>query len=176
GGKKLGKEVVEEIGEQAVKKNLDDIAEAGGKKTAKELAEAAAKKKGPPGKVVTKEADELAENKLDDLATKIPEWKGPTDYSNIDISRFKIKEGGNFTPAQKKAIYEANMKHNDGLLRSDLDGTVLEKPKKSESGITPPKNEAQVDHINPKSKGGTNDPSSNAQILSREQNRAKWDN
>ncbi|MFV0304907.1 MAG: hypothetical protein ACK5IC_05460, partial [Moheibacter sp.] len=57
GGKKLGKEVVEEIGEQAVK-NTDDALEAGGKKGVKEGLEEAveqAGKKGPPGKVVTRD-------------------------------------------------------------------------------------------------------------------------
>ena len=67
------------------------------------------------------------------------------------------------------------MKHNDGLLRSDMDGSLLEKAAKSEKGVTPPPNEAQIDHINAKSKGGTNDPSENAQVLSRKQNRDKWD-
>jgi len=30
-----------------------------------------------------------------------------------------------YEPLQKKLMSETNIKHNDGLLRSDLDGTVL---------------------------------------------------
>ncbi|MBA6316259.1 PAAR-like protein [Cellulophaga baltica] len=120
--------------------------------------------------------DKPKKEKKKDENLDLPPWKGATDYSGIDTKRFKIEEGMDFTKAQKDAIYEANMKHNDGYIRSDLDGTVLEAPKKSESGITPSPTEAQVDHKIAKSKGGNNDPSENAQILSREQNRAKSDN
>ena len=42
-------------------------------------------------------------------------------------------------------------------------------------GVTPPANEWQIDHVIPKSAGGTNS-FSNAQVLSREENRIKWDN
>lgn len=39
-------------------------------------------------------------------------------------------------------------------------------------GITPPTNEAHLDHIDPKSKGGSNS-SANGQVLSREENLRK---
>jgi 5-methylcytosine-specific restriction endonuclease McrA len=45
---------------------------------------------------------------------------------------------------------------------------------KSQKGVTPPGNEGQTDHIQPKSKGGTNDPS-NAQHLCRDCNIKKSD-
>jgi len=45
---------------------------------------------------------------------------------------------------------------------------------KSQKGVTPPGNEGQTDHIVPKSKGGTNDPS-NAQHLCRDCNINKSD-
>jgi filamentous hemagglutinin len=48
----------------------------------------------------------------------------------------------------------------------------LVKPLKNKRDVTPPANEWQVDHKIAKSKGGTNDPL-NAQILSRQENRAK---
>jgi Pretoxin HINT domain/Domain of unknown function (DUF4280) len=100
-------------------------------------------------------------------------WKGPADYSKI-IDGKTVGKGKDFTTAQKKKIYEANRAHNNGVLRSDLDGKVLKMPKKSKSGIKPSPNEAQIDHKIAKSKGGRNS-SSNAQVLSRKQNRAKSD-
>ncbi len=42
------------------------------------------------------------------------------------------------------------MNDNGGVLRSDLDGQELVMPRKSQSGVTPPPNEAQIDHIVPK--------------------------
>lgn len=40
-------------------------------------------------------------------------------------------------------------------------------------GVTPPQNEWQIDHIIPKDAGGTNSYG-NAQVLSRIENRMKW--
>lgn len=135
-------------------------------------------------KKLTKEgAEEVVEknakNKTDDVigrvvVKEIPPWKGPTDYSKINKKRFKIGKGREFSQAQKDKIYEANMKHNDGLLRSDLDGSILERPQQSMKNVTPSPTEAQIDHIYPRSKGGTNG-FDNAQVLSREQNRIKSD-
>jgi RHS repeat-associated protein len=102
-----------------------------------------------------------------------PKWKGPADYSHIKDSRFKVEEGKEFSQAQKKAMLDANREHNDGFLRSDKDGTILEAPQQSKKGVTPPQNEAQVDHVKPKSLGGLNSTQTNAQVLSREQNIAK---
>ena len=45
---------------------------------------------------------------------------------------------------------------------------------KSQKGVTPPGTEGQTDHIQPASKGGTNDPS-NAQHLCRDCNIKKSD-
>jgi RHS repeat-associated protein len=86
----------------------------------------------------------------------------------------KIGPGEAFTQSQKAAIYSANRARNGGELRSDKSGQLLVGAKKSEKGVTPPANEAQVDHVEPRSKGGTNSPS-NAQVLSRHENRQKGD-
>jgi hypothetical protein len=64
--------------------------------------------------------------------------------------------GKPFTQAQKRDILEANKQRNGGQLTSDQSGIPLVPSAKSQKGVTPPTNEAQVDHITPRSKGGTN--------------------
>ena len=104
---------------------------------------------------------------------KYPGWKGSLDYSDIKNPE---KAGPNkpFTKKQKDQIYTKNRNAHDGYLVSDMDGTILETPKKSTKGVTPSQYEAQIDHKKPKSKGGEN-KGDNAQVLSRKQNRDKWD-
>ncbi|WP_454871576.1 hypothetical protein [Paraburkholderia xenovorans] len=98
-------------------------------------------------------------------------------YSNLSDSP-SVGPGKNFTAAQKQKIYQQNMESNGGVLRSDQDGTELVMPSKSEKGVTPPSNEAQIDHIVPRNPAdpdaskGTNSYG-NAQVLSRDQNRQK---
>jgi RHS repeat-associated protein len=92
-----------------------------------------------------------------------------------------VKPGGNFTPAQKRAIYEENMRRNNGVLRADDTGEVLVRPQKSQRGVTPPRNEAQIDHIDarnpasPNAARGTNSYG-NARVISRETNQQKSNN
>jgi RHS repeat-associated protein len=94
-------------------------------------------------------------------------WKGPVDYSDIPDPR-NAGVGKNFTQTQKKKIYEKNMKANNGYIRSDQDGTFLNK---SERGGRDPLG-AEIDHKQPKSKQGSNS-NSNAQVLSKQQNGKK---
>ena len=94
-------------------------------------------------------------------------------YSNIPDSS-KVGEGKNFTKTQKNKIIAQNMDNNNGVVKSDLSGEVLVKPQKNTSGVTPDPLEWQIDHIKPKNKGGSNN-FSNAQVLSRKENRMKSD-
>ena len=80
-----------------------------------------------------------------------------------------------FTQAQKADILQQNRERNGGVLRSDYSGKVLEEPHRYTKGYTPSPNEAQVDHINPRSRGGWNS-AENAQVHSREENLRKSDN
>ena len=95
-------------------------------------------------------------------------------YSNL-VDPPNVAPGKDFTAKQKNQIIEQNKINNNGVVRSDLSGIALQQPQKSAKGITPSPFEWQIDHIQPKSSGGTNS-FSNAQVLSREENRIKWDN
>ncbi len=88
-----------------------------------------------------------------------------------------VGPGKNFTAAQKQKIIEENMKRNGGIVKSDDPNDyfdILKKPQKSQSGVTPDPDEWQIDHIIPRSQGGSNSYS-NARVVSRKLNREKWD-
>ena len=97
----------------------------------------------------------------------------PAPYSNLQDPS-NVAPGKDFTASQKAQIIQQNKINNNGVVKSDLSGKTLVPPQKSMKGVTPPANEWQIDHIIPKSAGGTNS-FSNAQVLSREENRTKWD-
>lgn len=100
---------------------------------------------------------------------------GKKGYGNLDAEHPRMEHtNSDYDTARKKAIYEENMKRNGGELRSDQTGKKLEVPKRSERGVSPSSNEAQIDHIYPKSKGGLNS-FDNAQVIEREANRHKSD-
>lgn len=113
-------------------------------------------------KVVDKAADEASD--VTRTVGKYSNFKGPKN----------VKEGGKFTQAQKKRILEANRKRNGGVIRSDKSGIVLDIPTQSQKGQKANMNQAEIDHINPRSKGGSNS-SSNAQVLSKKENLKKRD-
>lgn len=100
----------------------------------------------------------------------------PKPYSHLKNPK-SVAPGKKFTPNQKKKIIEENKIRNRGEVKSDDPTDIhpnLVKPEKSIKGIRPPANEWQIDHIIPKSKGGTNGYD-NARVISRELNRLKWD-
>lgn len=74
-----------------------------------------------------------------------------------------------FTKKTKEDILKMNKENGNGILRSDLNNQNLIISTKNMKGKTPAPNSAQIDHIIPKSKGGTNHPS-NAQVISRQEN------
>lgn len=105
-------------------------------------------------------------------------------YSHLDgTDRTLIAAGRKFTPTQKVNIYRVNRNRNGGVLKSDNPadpyyGQVLLEPQLSVSrgmgGEGQPPNMASVDHIVPRSRGGTNSYS-NAQVVSIKHNRDKLD-
>lgn len=94
-------------------------------------------------------------------------------YSNIPDAP-SVAPGKNFTKVQKDKIVAQNMEKNGGVVKSDLSGETLVKPQKSTKGVSPDPMEWQIDHIDPKRKGGSN-TNGNAQVLSRIENRLKSD-
>jgi hypothetical protein len=106
--------------------------------------------------------------------TKLPPWKGPVDYSSIPNPKSGVGPRKKFTnQAHKKRLREHNKKINDGHMRSDIDGSILDEPGKDVSpgmGGSPKNwNRAEVDHKIPRSDGGAN-TSENARIISAKQN------
>ena len=98
---------------------------------------------------------------------------GVVDYTEIPDPQ-NVGAGKDFTRATKRTILEKNRAANGGTIRSDMSGVECVPPKQSKAGVTPPKNEAHIDHVKAKSKGGNNSPS-NAQVLTGEENIKKSD-
>ena len=76
------------------------------------------------------------------------------------------RAGKPFTPKGKQEVKAQNAAANDGKMVCENCEKELVPGKKHESGMTPPDNEAHVDHIEPKSQGGDGS-TSNGQLLCR---------
>ena len=79
------------------------------------------------------------------------------------------RAGKNFTQAGKRTVRDRNASANGGDMLCENCGTETVLPQQSRRGVTPPGNEAHVDHILPKSRGGDGAPS-NGQVLCRDCN------
>jgi hypothetical protein len=91
-----------------------------------------------------------------------------TPYSALQDSK-TVGPGKDFTKSQKQQILEANKQANGGVLKSDKSGIVLDNPVQSKKGVPSNMNQAEVDHMKPKSKGGANSYK-NTQVLSKKEN------
>jgi len=83
------------------------------------------------------------------------------------------RAGKPFTPAGKKQVKDANVNAN-GEMQCENCGQDVVPAEQSKKGVTPPGNQAEVDHVIPKSKGGDGSPS-NGQVLCRDCNQTKSD-
>lgn len=105
--------------------------------------------------------------------TEVPEIKagrgGPCGHLDDHPS---VNSGKPFTPSQKKKILAENEARNGGQILDDKTGLPLVRPQKYSEGIRPPDNEAQIDHVFPRSNGGPN-TFSNAEVRSRVDNLRK---
>jgi len=107
------------------------------------------------------------------FSSSTPHATTPGPYSNL-VDPPNVAPGKDFTASQKSQIIQQNKAMNGGVVKSDMSGIELVQPQKSMKGVTPSPLEWQIDHIIPKSAGGTNS-FSNARVLSRLENRIKWD-
>ena len=81
-------------------------------------------------------------------------------FSEVDRS------GKDFTKAGKDATKDVNKAKNGGQMQCESCGQSVQKAAKHSKGVTPASNEAHVDHITPKAKGGSGTPR-NGQVLCR---------
>ncbi|MCH8179491.1 MAG: HNH endonuclease [Proteobacteria bacterium] len=76
------------------------------------------------------------------------------------------RKGQDFTKAGKDQVKRDNADKNNGQMKCEHCGRDVNNGQKHERGQRPPDNEAHVDHVDPKSKGGSGTPE-NGQVLCR---------
>lgn len=108
------------------------------------------------------------ENEIASTAKKVEQR---VSYEHLPPPKH-VAPGKDATRMQIREIRKENLKRNSGTLRDDETGAELVMPQQSKKGITPPRNEAHIDHIIPKAVDGTNDYT-NFRVISRQQNLAK---
>ncbi|WIG93709.1 HNH endonuclease signature motif containing protein [Myxococcus sp. SDU36] len=84
----------------------------------------------------------------------------------------KDRSGKAFTKRQKTIVKDRNAKENDGKIRCVNCDVETVPGKRHQKGVTPPTNEAHVDHKRARSKGGAGDVE-NGQVLCRKCNLKK---
>lgn len=108
-----------------------------------------------------------------DLYIKSGETK-PTTVNSTPTDQTNSRAGKPFTPKEKEKVIEANKEKNNGTTVCENCKTNTTKPDQSKKGVTPPKTDTQVDHVKPKSKGGSG-TADNGQVLCRDCNGKKSD-
>lgn len=91
-------------------------------------------------------------------------------YDHLDATNYtdSIGKFWDFSANQKSQILAANRLRNGGVIKSDAPDDAYTEL----SGVTPADDSPEIDHIHPKSKGGTNQYL-NAQVTSRKYNNSK---
>lgn len=108
-------------------------------------------------------------------ATRLHASPGPTDAApGTEGVVAGPRTGKPFTRKGKAVVKQDNANANEGRTRCEGCGVETVPPQKHEKGVTPPPNEAHVDHKVPRSKGGDGSPE-NGQVLCRECNLEKSD-
>ncbi|WP_347554687.1 RHS repeat-associated core domain-containing protein [Robbsia sp. KACC 23696] len=92
------------------------------------------------------------------------EWIDPLGLARLSLPG--SRPGKDFTKAGKAIVKRENAESNGGLMTCTQCGEKVLNGAQHQSGVTPPNNEAHVDHIQPKSKGGSGTPE-NGQVLCR---------
>jgi RHS repeat-associated protein len=92
-------------------------------------------------------------------------------YSHLKEPK-TVGPGLKTTRAQRARILSENKKQNAGMIRSDQSGAELSHPRQLKAREPRPANEAQVDHIDERSEGGSNS-NANQQVLSFQENLEK---
>ncbi|WNG55803.1 HNH endonuclease [Archangium gephyra] len=92
----------------------------------------------------------------------------------VDAIAGKDRTSLPFTKKGKSLVKDANAKQNDGKILCENCKVETVPGEKHVKDVSPPPNEAQVDHIIPKAKGGKGDPA-NGQVLCRDCNIKKSD-
>jgi hypothetical protein len=118
----------------------------------------------------------------DVLFASVPAWDPPPDTNadalgmapSTEAVAGKEKSSLNFTRKGKSLVKKKNAEKNGGKIICENCKAETVPGEKHVKGKTPPSNEAQVDHVIPKARGGKGDPS-NGQVLCRDCNIEKSD-
>ena len=86
----------------------------------------------------------------------------------------KQRPGQDFTKAGKGAVKDVNKEKNNGQMKCKDCGQDVHDAEQHQRGKTPPGNEAHVDHVDPKSNGGSGTPD-NGEVRCRDCNLKKGD-
>jgi 5-methylcytosine-specific restriction endonuclease McrA len=109
-------------------------------------------------------------------ATRLVDSLGPDEVPTAPIQETISgkRPGSRFTQKDKLTVKQDNASRNGGKTQCEKCGIETVPAQQHQKGVTPPKNETQIDHVVPKSKGGPGTPD-NGQVLCRDCNIKKSD-